>query len=54
MNWLADGQDQGQGWIKKLPLAGRGWTAHRDMPAPASKTFQAQWQDMNKDKDKTS
>ena len=26
------------GWIRSLPLAG-GWTAHRDLPAPAGKTF---------------
>ena len=26
------------GWIRSLPLAG-GWTAHRDFPAPAGKTF---------------
>jgi L-lactate dehydrogenase complex protein LldF len=26
------------GWIRSMPLAG-GWTAHRDFPAPAGKTF---------------
>ena len=26
------------GWIRSLPLAG-GWTAHRDFPAPAGRTF---------------
>ena len=30
------------GRIKRLPLAG-GWTAWRDMPAPAGPTFQQQW-----------
>jgi L-lactate dehydrogenase complex protein LldF len=28
------------GWIRSLPLAG-GWTAHRDFPAPAGRTFMA-------------
>ena len=28
--------------IRKLPLAG-GWTATRDMPAPAGRTFHDQW-----------
>jgi L-lactate dehydrogenase complex protein LldF len=28
------------GWIGSLPLAG-GWTAHRDFPAPAGRTFMA-------------
>ena len=31
------------GWIKRLPLLGAGWTKHRDMPAPAATSFQAQW-----------
>ena len=28
----------GRGWIKALPMAS-GWTAHRDMPAPAAESF---------------
>jgi len=31
-----------RGRFSWLPLAG-GWTAHRDLPAPAGGTFQAQW-----------
>lgn len=31
-----------RGRIGWLPAA-RGWTAHRDMPAPTGRTFQAQW-----------
>ena len=30
--------------FSKLPL-GRGWTKHRELPAPASKTFMSQWQE---------
>jgi L-lactate dehydrogenase complex protein LldF len=29
------------GWIVRMPLAG-GWTRHRDLPAPAARTFMAQ------------
>jgi L-lactate dehydrogenase complex protein LldF len=35
---------KGRGRFANLPLAG-GWTATRDMPAPAGKTFQALWAD---------
>ncbi|MCG8505061.1 MAG: LutB/LldF family L-lactate oxidation iron-sulfur protein [Sphingomonadales bacterium] len=31
------------GWITRLPGPFGGWTAHRDMAAPAGRTFQAQW-----------
>jgi len=31
-----------RGRIASLPLA-RGWTAHRDLPAPQGRTFQQQW-----------
>jgi L-lactate dehydrogenase complex protein LldF len=31
-----------KGRFRALPLAG-GWTKHRDLPAPAGKTFQALW-----------
>ena len=30
------------GWIARLPLAG-GWTAHRDLPRPAGRTFMEQY-----------
>ncbi len=32
----------GGGWIARLPLAG-GWTAHRDLPKPAGRTFMEQY-----------
>ncbi|MFO1067725.1 MAG: lactate utilization protein B [Geminicoccaceae bacterium] len=32
------------GWIRSLPLAG-GWTEHRDFPAPAARSFMAQYRD---------
>lgn len=33
----------GSGWVRKLPLFGKGWTQVRDMPAPAKKTFHQMW-----------
>lgn len=33
---------RGRGRFARLPLAG-GWTAGRDLPAPAGRTFQDQW-----------
>ncbi len=38
LSWL--GRDKGR--LSSLPLA-KGWTQHRDMPAPEGETFQAQW-----------
>jgi L-lactate dehydrogenase complex protein LldF len=34
---------RGNGWIARLPLFGKGWTVHRDMPAPRGAPFQLQW-----------
>jgi L-lactate dehydrogenase complex protein LldF len=30
-------------WVRHIPLVGAGWTRHRDLPAPAAQSFQAQW-----------
>ena len=38
----------GVGWIDRLPGIAGGWTRYRDMRAPASKTFQAQWRSRSK------
>ena len=35
------------GWIRSLPLAG-GWTAYRDLPRPASRTFMEQYRAQQK------
>jgi L-lactate dehydrogenase complex protein LldF len=33
------------GWIRSVPPPFAGWTNHRDMPAPALKTFAEMWKD---------
>lgn len=40
--WLLARLAGRRGRLRWLPLAG-GWTGHRDLPAPAGRTFQAQW-----------
>ncbi|MFL5101999.1 MAG: 4Fe-4S dicluster domain-containing protein, partial [Xanthobacteraceae bacterium] len=40
--WLLHIAGRTRGRFGFLPLA-RGWTRHRDFPAPEGKTFQAQW-----------
>lgn len=39
------------GWVKRLPMDGSGWTDHRDFPLPAKKTFRARWADLQKQLD---
>ena len=35
-----------EGWLKRLPGPGSGWTSVRDFPAPARRTFRDLWRDL--------
>jgi L-lactate dehydrogenase complex protein LldF len=32
-----------EGWIRRIPGPGRGWTESRDLPRPAKETFNEWW-----------